>query len=276
MEERIRHQLRRQPIRRHNNANPATVELTQNPIQEDSIGRVVNSELVQDDHRGACPLPREHPRHRTGQTASCTTLTDGGVQILKELMQEPSGDAPTTTPDSTHIGIDEPGLPAAGRPAQVQVLPGSTSYYFRTRTELLEAAVVHLTTISRTHFVSLLAGESTADPAVDPAVVIGTYLHHLTTTRMRDVRARYALATDAAANSRLSAAVADCLFSPDGARRLFRSLGSPDDAMTADALLVWCGGVVARAFFAPTSADTRQPTAAEHTAALRRCLTDLA
>ncbi|GEE02602.1 hypothetical protein nbrc107696_30480 [Gordonia spumicola] len=131
----------------------------------------------------------------------------------------------------THGGIDR----------ALDLPSGSTSYYFRTRRALLDAAVRRLTEQSRLAFDDV-AGS-------DPADAIGRYLHHLVTDRSTDVRARFALASDAAHDPELAAALSRCLFSADGAAALFAGLGSSSPHDDAADLLVFCEGVAAAHLF---------------------------
>ncbi|MEJ9079129.1 TetR family transcriptional regulator [Gordonia malaquae] len=146
----------------------------------------------------------------------------------------------------THSGVDR----------LLELPAGSTSYYFRTRRALLDGAIERLTEDSRTAFARL-------DPA-DPAETIGAYLHSLVTARSRDVRARFALASDTSHDHQLRDDLARCLFSHDGAVALFASTGSPAPAADAADLLVFCEGVAASHLFGAT------PTPVELTAAVRR------
>ncbi|MCF8610795.1 TetR family transcriptional regulator [Gordonia sp. HY285] len=139
---------------------------------------------------------------------------------------------------------------------------GSTSYYFRTRRALLDAALAHLTATSGASF-EASAGPGPAD--TDPAALIGRYLHTLTTSRRRDVHARFALAPDAAHDHALADSLRDSLFSRSGAVALFTALDAADPESDADDLLVFCEGVAASHLFSGTS-----PSAAALTAAVRR------
>ncbi|AUH69197.1 MULTISPECIES: TetR/AcrR family transcriptional regulator [Gordonia] len=136
---------------------------------------------------------------------------------------------------------------------------GSTSYYFRTRAALLGGAIAHLTRTSRAafHRVSATAESS----GTSPGTVIADYLHHLTGVRMRDVRARYALAPDAA-EAGTATALSECLFSRSAAIALFaarsrvsRERGADD---LAEDLMVFCEGVTALAYFSGTVRDARE------------------
>lgn len=108
---------------------------------------------------------------------------------------------------------------------------GSTSYYYRTRSELLRAAIERLRARSRAAF------DADVPHTVDPeaaADVTAHQLHLLLTDRRRDALARYALAPDAAAEG-LEADLATCLFSVPLATGLFVALGTVDpDRAAAD------------------------------------------
>ncbi|WOC14378.1 TetR/AcrR family transcriptional regulator [Gordonia sp. MP11Mi] len=148
----------------------------------------------------------------------------------------------------THSGVD--GL--------LDLPKGSTSYYFRTRRALLDAALAHLTATSSASFEASTGPDRAAtDPAVaDPAGAIGRYLHTLITTRTRDVRARFALAPDATHDDDLVRSLHNCLFSRPAAVALFTALDADDPESDADDLLVFCEGVAASHLFggAPRSA----------------------
>lgn len=105
---------------------------------------------------------------------------------------------------------------------------GSTSYYYRTRSDLLRAAIGRLATRSRDAF------DRAAPRAVDretAADVMAAQLDLLLGDRRRDALARYALAPDAAAEG-LADLLATCLFSVPLATGLFTELGAyrPEDA----------------------------------------------
>lgn len=145
----------------------------------------------------------------------------------------------------THHGVDR----------RLDLPKGSTSYYFRTRRDLLRAALSHLTAASATSF-------ETAHRSHSAAQVIGEYLHTLTTSRTRDIRARFALAPDAVHDDQLATALRDSLFSRPAATALFAELGSPDAEADAADLLVFCEGVAASHLFSGVSQDTSALTAA--------------
>ncbi|GAA4642175.1 hypothetical protein GCM10023197_05780 [Gordonia humi] len=148
----------------------------------------------------------------------------------------------------THSGID-----------RTLALPkGSVSYYFRTRRALLSATLARLTARSATAF-------DAASADTDPAETIGRYLADLFVERADDVRARFALASDAAHDHELAVALRDCLFSSAAAVALFTALGSPTPEDDAADLLVFCEGTAATVLF-----SGRTPSADEIASAVRR------
>ncbi|MFF0814658.1 TetR/AcrR family transcriptional regulator [Rhodococcus sp. NPDC003318] len=119
---------------------------------------------------------------------------------------------------------------------------GSTSYYFRTRRDLLTAAVTHLTACSRTRFDSMGSG-----PVVEPSAAarsIAHYLDRLIAERERDVRARLALATEFTHDDEMRTALASSLFSHTDALSLMRTLATDDPERNAAGLVMLCEGVV--------------------------------
>lgn len=135
----------------------------------------------------------------------------------------------------THHGIDD----------RLGIARGSTSYYYRTRGELLHAAIVALTTASRTAFHTALAAGAVHDDPVDgAATLIADQLALLIGERRRDALARYALAADAAADDELRRALAGCLFSRAAARDLMVSLDAPDPSRAARDLISLLEGLL--------------------------------
>lgn len=117
---------------------------------------------------------------------------------------------------------------------------GSTSYYYRTRSGLLAAAIGHLTTRSRAAFDRAAPGAVDLDTAAD---VIAAQLDLLLGERRRDVLARYALAPDAAAEG-LSDALATCLFSMPLATALLSELGAAEPEPAAVDLISLLEGLL--------------------------------
>ncbi|MFD4268334.1 TetR/AcrR family transcriptional regulator [Rhodococcus sp. NPDC058481] len=130
----------------------------------------------------------------------------------------------------THRGVDR----------RLELPAGSTSYYFRTKRDLLIATVGHLTDRSRREFTrSRLEPAADADIA-DIAKGIGAYVDGLLSGRTRDLRARYALTLEMVHDKQIQAALAVSLFSPERAVELTSALGTdhPDrDAANLIALL---------------------------------------
>lgn len=117
---------------------------------------------------------------------------------------------------------------------------GSTSYYYRTRSELLRAAIERLRERSRAAFDAAVPRTVDLDAAAD---VTAHQVHLLLTDRRRDALARYALAPDAAAEG-LAEPLATCLFSVPLATELFRALGAPDPAAAARDLVSLLEGLL--------------------------------
>lgn len=122
---------------------------------------------------------------------------------------------------------------------------GSTSYYYRTRQDLLRATVIHLSAISRRAFrAASEAGEPppvTLDGAAD---LITGQLDLLLGDRRRDALARYALAADTADDETLRYALATCLFSVPAATGLMTALRAPDPEQAAYDLISLLEGLV--------------------------------
>ncbi|CAM3664052.1 TetR family transcriptional regulator [Tsukamurella ocularis] len=117
---------------------------------------------------------------------------------------------------------------------------GSTSYYYRTRTDLLTAAIGRLRDRSRAEFERAVPRTVDPDAAAD---VMAHQLHLLLTDRRRDALARYALAPDAAADG-LAADLATCLFSVPLATGLFAALGTVDSGRAAADLVSMLEGLL--------------------------------
>lgn len=143
---------------------------------------------------------------------------------------------------------------------------GSTSYYYRTRSDLLRAAIDRLRERSRAAFDEAVPRTVDPDAAAD---LMAHQLHLLLTDRRRDALARYALATDAAAEG-LAPELATCLFSVPLATGLYEHLGAPDPEVSARDLVSLLEGLLfdrlygARSLAAPSDpersvADLRGP-----------------
>ncbi|BDH55603.1 TetR/AcrR family transcriptional regulator [Tsukamurella sp. PLM1] len=117
---------------------------------------------------------------------------------------------------------------------------GSTSYYYRTRADLLTGAIGRLRERSREEF------DRAAPRAVDPetaADAMAAQLHLLLTDRRRDALARYALAPDARSEG-LAAELATCLFSIPLATNLFEALGAVEPGRAAADLVSLLEGLL--------------------------------
>ncbi len=135
----------------------------------------------------------------------------------------------------THHAIDD----------RLGIARGSTSYYYRTRQELLEAAIEHLATTSRQAFHSALAVPDDCNaPLEGAAELIAGQLDLLLGDRRRDALARYALAADTAGNEELRRALAVCLFSLPAAEELLKSLGALDPNQAARDLISLLEGLL--------------------------------
>lgn len=134
----------------------------------------------------------------------------------------------------------------------------STSYYYRTRADLLAAAIGRLRERSREEF------DRAVPRAVDPetaADAMAAQLHLLLTDRRRDALARYALAPDAQAEG-LAADLATCLFSVPLASGLFAALGTVDpDRAAADLVSLLEGLLFDRLHGARSLVPPRTPEA---------------
>ncbi len=134
----------------------------------------------------------------------------------------------------THYGIDD----------RLGIARGSTSYYYRTRQALLNAAITHLAGLSRQ---ASLATFEAADTTLDvdrAADLTAKQLDLLLGLRRRDALARYALTTDATGDDELRSALASCLFSVPGAEALIAHLGASDPSCAASNFVILLEGLV--------------------------------
>lgn len=113
---------------------------------------------------------------------------------------------------------------------------GSCSYYFRTRSGLIDAAVRRLTERSRAEFAHSGLTPPPAPLDIDAAArAVATALDHNLSHRRRDLLVRYALATDPTIAAEQRAALATSLFSREAARGLALACEAEDaDAAAAD------------------------------------------
>ncbi|MDV6232760.1 TetR family transcriptional regulator [Rhodococcus sp. NPDC079359] len=114
---------------------------------------------------------------------------------------------------------------------------GSTSYYFRTKSDLLAAVAARLVERSHASFMETAGDES------DVATVVARYLHDALTHRMIELRARYALMLDPAVAQDVRDVLARSFFSLDRARELF------DEPAHGGGLVSLCEGLIADVVF---------------------------
>ncbi|MGW4633892.1 TetR/AcrR family transcriptional regulator [Nocardia sp. NPDC004415] len=158
----------------------------------------------------------------------------------------------------------------------LELPPGSTSYYFRTRNALIEAVADGITARSRTDFaaaraLSALPGEAAIGDPVQVARDIAAWLTELLTDRRNDLVARHALLIEVRSDPGLHARLAGSLFSLDRATELFTALGAPHPARAAGDFLALLEGLVFDRF-AGLRAD-RPVTVAELTGPVSQFLT---
>jgi AcrR family transcriptional regulator len=121
----------------------------------------------------------------------------------------------------THRGIDT----ALGLPA------GSTSYYFRTKADLLAAVIDRVIDTSRSAFDEFVVDGGAADVTV-------RYLDHLIAERSSQLRARHALMIDPGLDPDVRARLAGSVFSVERATELF------GDRVVAEGYVALCEGLV--------------------------------
>ena len=126
---------------------------------------------------------------------------------------------------------------------------GSTSYYFRTREALVEAAIERLRHHSRDAFDSVpIPDPLTAQTA---CAFIATHLHELVTARREQALAAVALLPEVAGKPEQRQQLMGCLFSRELATDLTRTLGCTPDADTADVLVDFLIGRLVTTLFLP-------------------------
>ncbi|SEM42775.1 TetR/AcrR family transcriptional regulator [Rhodococcus maanshanensis] len=161
----------------------------------------------------------------------------------------------------THRGIDRHlGLPA-----------GSTSYYFRTKRELLVATVGHLTDRSRRAFADSQQeppAPNTGAGIAEIANGIAAYVDGLLSERARDIRARYALTLEMVHDKQIQAALAASLFSGERAVELTRTLGTADPERDAADLIALLEGLVFDRTIGARALEGQETGTAESIAAL--------
>ncbi|TCC03959.1 TetR/AcrR family transcriptional regulator [Kribbella soli] len=189
-------------------------------------------------------MPRRSSRRTEICDAALTLAAEGGNHAL------------------THQKIDK----------ELGIAQGSTSYYFRTREQLVEAAIRHLTEVTRDAFATAQDERRVAEvTTATAAAFMAKYVDTLLGPRRRDALARYALSPDAIDDEELRNALAVCLFGLEPATELMKSLGAPRPARAARDLLSLLEGLLfdrlygARAAITPGTRaslnDLRRPIA---------------
>ncbi|MEV0034175.1 TetR family transcriptional regulator [Nocardia sp. NPDC050793] len=146
----------------------------------------------------------------------------------------------------------------------LELPPGSSSYYFRTKRALIEAIADRISARSRSDFVA--AGFAPPDAADLPSIAhgIAIWLDRLLLERRDHLIARHALIVDLIGDPELHARLNNSLFSLQGARELFRANNFSDpDTAAADFLAVLEGAVFDR--FAGNRSDLPPGTPASIT-----------
>lgn len=161
----------------------------------------------------------------------------------------------------THRAVDT----AAGLP------PGSTSYYFRTRTALINAGYLRMVELDLTDLeggVGDAGGEAEPrDPAGAAAATLAALLHHwLTTARERQL-ARFELSLEAARQPDLRPALhAAGLAARARAATLFAEVGADAPEAAAELLLAWIDGLLYDRLAGALASSRPEPDRAELTA----------
>ncbi|MEV6389645.1 TetR/AcrR family transcriptional regulator [Nocardia xishanensis] len=129
----------------------------------------------------------------------------------------------------------------------LELPPGSSSYYFRTKRALIEAIADRISARSRSDFVA--AGFAASDAADLPSIAhgIAAWLDRLLLERRDHLIARHALIIDLIGDPELHARLSKSLFSLEGAQELFRANDFHDpNTAAADFLAVLEGAVFDR------------------------------
>ncbi len=136
----------------------------------------------------------------------------------------------------THRAVDRDlGLP-----------PGSTSFYARTRRDLLAAAATELATRARGVFADSGMREPTSGPPdlADVAAGIAGFLEHMLTEHRQDIVARYALTLELRHDPELHALLAAATFSQPLAEQLMNTLGAANASESAANLISLAEGLL--------------------------------
>lgn len=133
---------------------------------------------------------------------------------------------------------------------------GSSSYYFRSRGALLDAAVRRLAQNSRDAFTrSGLEAPERTDDVDASARAVATTLDEMLLNRRRDLLVRYALAVDPTIDPELHALLATGLFSRDAATTLMAAHRSTQPANDAADFVGLVEGLVADRLIGARSRD---------------------
>lgn len=137
----------------------------------------------------------------------------------------------------THSAVDR----------HLELPKGSTSYYYRTRADLIAAGIALIRAHSRESF------EQRAGGGGDAVSEITAYVTSLLLHRRTEVRARLALLPELSADP-----PSDLFFSHRAARRLFERLGSADPQLAAQGLIDLLEGILLRVSWAPGEPGTEE------------------
>jgi len=154
----------------------------------------------------------------------------------------------------------------------LELAKGSTSYYFRTKRALLEAAVLRITDKSVQEFMtSGMAGSAPSSPE-DAALAVAEWLDGLLVHRRADVTARYALAIELSGDRELHERMAVSFFSRDHAIWLCRVLGAADPESAGADFVSLGEGLLFDRFAGARSLDKIEPGTPASVAQLARPL----
>jgi DNA-binding transcriptional regulator YbjK len=139
---------------------------------------------------------------------------------------------------------------------------GSTSYYYRTRDELLEAIVLYLRTRSAADYEKATLEVPNAihggGDIEDIASHIAHYLNIQLSTRPHHIKARIALTLELSEREEFAGIISDVLVSQRQMRELFDALGSAEPDMLAKGFTALVEGLAFRSLLEP---DHQEPAA---------------
>jgi AcrR family transcriptional regulator len=141
--------------------------------------------------------------------------------------------------------------------AHLNLPTGSTSYYFRTRDELLAGALEYLRERSVADFENAyLEAPRTVEEGMDiehVATRIAQYLDIQLSTRPHHIKARVALALELSEREEFRGTISDALFAQSRALELFEALGSTEPAKLASGFTALIEGLAFRSLLAGNS-----------------------